>query len=239
MSIEARLRTALTEIKSAGFEPMTQLMPNRLSGWQSAIGDLPAWNETVEVIRGANLVVGDEFSITRQQMLDWVAAGLPLRIRLLLSLLWGYGAGKGRGRDAVSKIMRSPQLDSIVSAAGMSLEEGNVEGTFKSLAKIKKLGISFISKFLYFETRAADPAATRCCLIFDNRVSKNLVRLAVEAEDRWVCDAIDFVRGSSWRAYNIYWQNIRTLAVALDIAPDRLELWLYRTADQPVIEPPR
>src|SRR4051794_1109471 len=131
MSIEACIRAALTEIRAPKFDPMAHSMPNRLSGWHSVVGDLPAWNDAVEVIREADLVDGDEFAITRQQMLNWVTVGVPLRIRLLLSLLWGYGAGKGRGRYAVSEIMRSPQLDSVVSAAGMSLEEGNVAGAFK------------------------------------------------------------------------------------------------------------
>jgi hypothetical protein len=143
----------------------------------------------------------------------------------MLDMLWGYGSGKGRGRDAVFRMIKDPNLAQRLQSGRANVAAGKCQSAYNDYQAINGLGMSFITKVLYFESRAAYP--TDYLPIFDNRVADKLFRLAIDPVDDWLRDSLTCARGNDWASYETYFMNLKQLAIHLGVDLEQLEYWLF------------
>ena len=209
----------------AALTPLTQAISIQLHGWRDSLDGLQLWNEAEVELERLNLIENDAVSLSRQCLIDWVDRGLPISIRFLLEMLWGNGSENATAFEKVGAMLCHQSIDDILASAVESIDANDIKKAFSSLKKIPQLGVSFLTKALYFETRARRDNGYR--LIFDNRVSKALVALAVADEDRWITESVVAQRGNTWKGYDQYCTRMQTLATDLNVDPEQLEYWLF------------
>jgi hypothetical protein len=207
--------------------PLTQAITLKLAGWQAAIGQTAAWRQALAHAQSQGWSNGTTMTLDRQSLINTVTSGAPLEASFLLNMLWGYGTGRGRGRSAVSKMLQTPGLTTILTQARADLGAGDDRGAFLAYSSFQGMGMSFATKQLYFESRAA--RSTGYLPIFDDRVAQELFRLALDPADQWLCHALSHGRGGSWASYDAYTRNLRALAGGLSpaVTVEQLEYWLF------------
>lgn len=211
----------------AAVQPLGQTVPVVTGGWSSKIGHLPVWQAVQNYAQNQDLIQGTTLSLARQHLIDAAASGVAEDVCFLLDMLWGYGSGRGRGRAAVLKMLQDPGLSQHLVNGRSHVAAGRFQDAFDDYQAIDGLGMSFVSKVLYFESRAADP--TSYLPIFDNRVAQKLLRLSLAPSDRWLCSAITCGRGQKWSEYDSYTRKLRQLSRSLRPSVDleQLEYWLF------------
>src|SRR5690606_13596091 len=94
---------------------------------------------------------------------------------ILLTMIWGF-ADTGYGAYRTSSYLADKNEGFLIGAL-KAVQERNLKDAFLSLKEIKGLGISYMSKILYFATRAHWGENDQYALIFDIRVASGLVKL--------------------------------------------------------------
>ncbi|MDN5445102.1 MAG: hypothetical protein L0F90_06475, partial [Pseudomonadales bacterium] len=87
---------------------------------------------------------------------------------------------------------------------------------------INGLNISYISKLLYFSTRALEHSDY--CLIFDIRVARALIRLTCPAT---LVNLIEVTPSNKFEHYNQYNIQMHQLAQQHHISAEALEMYLF------------
>ena len=140
----------------------------------------------------------------------------------LLTMIWGFedtGYGTHRTNNYISK----PENSSLIKAGIDAVKNRDLKLAFFSLKKIKGLGISYISKILYFATKGA--GYREYALIFDIRVATSLIQLTTTKQ---IFEIVKISPSSKFDDYHKYNKLIHRLAHQHDIEPDAIELFLYR-----------
>jgi len=143
----------------------------------------------------------------------------------LLTMIWGY-ADTGYGNYRTNKYLVSKegidQTDSIKNAIDLA-QAYKIKEAYKTLNQIKGLSISFISKVLYFATKAADENK-EYALVFDIRVASSLIKLTTPKE---VFDIVTVYPSAKYDDYAKYNAFIHQLAKTNNLEADAIELFLF------------
>lgn len=143
----------------------------------------------------------------------------------LLTMIWGY-SDTGYGNYRTNKYLVSKegidQTGSIKSAIDLA-QAYKIKEAYKTLNQIKGLSISFISKVLYFATKAAD-ANKEYALVFDVRVASSLIELTTPKE---VFEIVSVYPSSKYDDYEKYNTLIHQLARTNHLEADAIELFLF------------
>ena len=197
----------------------------KLDGWAQVIGDTPIWKKTYGFAQSSGWIDKQVLRIDRRSLSRVAANNDDPEICFLLYMLWGYVAGSGRGYLAVAKMLQDNELTDLLLAGREHVKSLAYRDAFKTYQRIDRLGMSFLTKVIYFESRDRHLAAY--CPIFDNRVARKLVKSAIDLDDGWLCDAILCQRGEAWKSYETYCNELRRLAGHLSVELDQLEYWLF------------
>lgn len=158
-----------------------------------------------------------ELKISRENVLT----NCPLNIFIYYVIMWGYPRGmRGQANDAeifkninlISEIINKPKRN--------SLKEEDWESIRKSLSSIKGLGVSTISKLLYFRTfKFGDFNA----LILDDR----LLRVFQNGEFKEFEKLKNLKRTNAMSFYLYYLEIMHETAKEIGVSPENLEMFLF------------
>lgn len=158
-----------------------------------------------------------ELKISRENVLT----NCPLNIFIYYVIMWGYPRGmRGQANDAeifkninlISEIINKPKRN--------SLKEEDWESIRKSLSSIKGLGVSTISKLLYFRTfKFGDFNA----LILDDR----LLRVFQHGEFKEFEKLKNLKRTNAMSGYLFYLDVMHETAKELGVSPENIEMFLF------------
>jgi hypothetical protein len=149
--------------------------------WQELGGSYPWVGSAVN-----NLSAEDERRVSRGSLMDLAArAGSPYSViaarhLLVATLVWGWGkSGPFRVKEliqATNSDAGGRRLARIASTAAMDAETAYGDDLFdeRGRARLRRLGVAFGTKFLYFASFAGEPDVRP--LIYDMRVCKALRR---------------------------------------------------------------
>ena len=143
----------------------------------------------------------------------------------LLNMIWGYadtGYGNYRTNNYLVSKEGKVQTDSIKNAIDLA-QAYKIKEAYKTLNQIKGLSISFISKVLYFATKAAD-ANKEYALVFDIRVASSLIKLTTPKE---VFDIVTVYPSAKYDDYEKYIALIHQLAKTNNLEADAIEMFLF------------
>jgi hypothetical protein len=139
----------------------------------------------------------------------------------MLTMIWGF-ADNGYGTHRTNLYIGSEANLHQIEAAIKSAMNGDIQSAFKALQKIKGLGISYISKVLYFATKASNNP--NYALIFDIRVARALVMLSSPLP---YTEILEISPSGKYKAYKIYNEMMHRLAEENGISADALEMYLF------------
>lgn len=142
----------------------------------------------------------------------------------LLTMIWGF-ADTGYGRHRTNKyISNTENIDKIKNALNFicSNDRDSLKNAFKELKKIKGLGVSYLTKILYFATRAKKQ--DNYALIFDIRVATSLIKLTTPKE---LFEIVNIGPSSKFADYQKFNTLIHKLAKDNEVETDQLEMYLY------------
>jgi len=108
-----------------------------------------------------------------------------------------------------------------MQSAFMHVKEENIQQAYKILKSIKGLNISYISKLLYFSTRAL--GHSDYFLIFDIRVARSLIRLSCPPT---LVNLIDVKPSDKFEHYSQYNVQMHQLAQQHKVSAEALEMYL-------------
>jgi hypothetical protein len=162
--------------------------------------------------------------ISRQDVIDAYAAyyqgfGGVLR-PFILTMIWGF-ENTGYGPYRTEKLL-SAENDKLINSALDALKNEDLKLAYKVLMSVKGLGISYASKILYFATRALD--WKKYALIFDMRVARNMVKLALGTE---VSGILDVYPSGKFKDYSQYIQLLHSWATQMEVPAENIELFLF------------
>jgi len=139
----------------------------------------------------------------------------------LLTMIWGF-EDTGYGTFRTNNYITIPAHTERVKTALEAVRKNNIEKAFKELKHIKGLGISYLSKVLFFATKGK--GITDYCLVFDIRVARALVMLNAPA---FVNDIINVMPSDKWEDYRKYNEMIHNYASQYQVDADAIELFLF------------
>ena len=142
----------------------------------------------------------------------------------LLTMIWGF-ADTGYGTYRTNKYISNEENRNFIKNALDFInddEEGSLKKAFKELNKIKGLGVSYLTKILYFATRAK--SNENYALIFDMRVAVALIRLTTPKE---IYNIVSIEPSSKFENYSNYNSLIRNLAKNNGVESDQIEMYLF------------
>ena len=139
----------------------------------------------------------------------------------LLTMLWGF-AETGYGNYRTNLYISTPENIDLIKSAVDAARLANYERGFKLLKKIKFLGVSYITKVLYFASKAANH--TNFCLIFDIRVATSLIQLTTPRE---IYQLVDIYPSSKFQDYQAYNNLLHQIALENSLQADDVEFFLF------------
>lgn len=147
---------------------------------------------------------------------------------LLLTMIWGF-ADTGYGAYRTANYLTTDNGDLVVKAL-TAVRQKNLKDAFIFLKKINGLGISYMSKILYFATRADWGEKNQYALIFDIRVARGLVKLTAPN----LYGILEVYPSTKFKNYQRYIKLIHDNADKYGISAEALELFLFNYADDKI-----
>lgn len=142
----------------------------------------------------------------------------------LLCMIWGF-ADTGYGTHRTNNYINTDENQQIIKSAIdfiNSNEHDRLKKSFKSLNKIKGLGISYLTKVLYFATKAKQEK--NYALIFDIRVASALVKLSCPED---IYNIINVAPSNKFKDYEKFNCLLHGIAQTHNIQADQLEMYLF------------
>lgn len=174
----------------------------------------------------SHLAAFENHSIKRRTVIDsfkdYYDGKIDFSIPFGLTMIWGF-ADTGYGTYRTNSFYDSPEKHSIIENSFKFILNNNVENAYKELQKIKGLNISYISKLLYFSSKAC--SYDNYCLIYDIRVAKSLVKLSCPSE---IFEIIDIKPSNKYFHYNKYNSLIHKISKENMVSPEALEMFLFK-----------
>jgi hypothetical protein len=142
----------------------------------------------------------------------------------LLTMVWGF-ANNGYGTFRTNKYISDEQNRKIIKEAMGQIDSDKpdkLKMAFLKLASINGLGISYLTKLLYFATRAKSDKYY--ALIFDVRVARSLVRFTSPKE---IYDIINIAPSSKFIDYKNFIDLMHKQASIIEVSAEQLEMYLF------------
>lgn len=167
--------------------------------------------------------------ISRQDVIDaykayFASDDVGFMKAFLLTMVWGF-ADTGYGTYRTNKYLSDKENLKKIENALSHIRSGNhavLKNAFNELTKIKGLGISYLTKILYFATRAV--GQENYALIFDIRVATALVKFTAPKEIHQLITVLPSTKFADYEAYN---QLIHKLAKENEVSAEQLEMYLF------------
>ncbi len=140
----------------------------------------------------------------------------------LLTMVWGYGtAGYGaiRTQNCLASQANIDQIKSGIEA----MAAGDRMKSFRHLSLVKGLGISYISKLMYFAGRALK--LQQYPVILDRKVAQTLARLSLRPIE--IYSMLSISPSQTYTGYQAYCSFVHTAAASLHLQADTLEYFLF------------
>jgi hypothetical protein len=147
--------------------------------------------------------------------------GTDVMIPFLLAMVWGF-ADTGYGTHRTNNYLNNTENIEKIKQSVDAIKNHDIKKAFKTLKKIKGLGVSYITKVLYFASKAA--GFERYTLIFDIRVAKSLVQLTTPSK---IFEIVSVSPSSKYEDYEKYNNLLHRLAHEYDLEADAIELFLF------------
>ena len=138
-----------------------------------------------------------------------------------MTMIWGF-ADTGYGTYRTNKYLSLDENRRIIKYAFECIAEGNVKEAHQYLIKINGLNISYISKLLYFGTRARNQKDYT--LIFDIRVARALVKLL---DTEGIMSLLSIGPSNKYEDFERYNTLIHQWAVELEVEAENIEVFLF------------
>jgi len=162
--------------------------------WDANLSMIPEWPDLLSSM-GVN-PADHEFLLSRSLLRDAATSKrCPIKRRFLAYMVWGHGPDSNKAPSSVRRLMQQANLQKQLESAVKALEDRELNRAFHCLEDIKWLGVSYLTKVLYFEGAHLPWAGNVRPLIFDNVVASALVTLAIETQDAWISEAVLVQRG--------------------------------------------
>ncbi|MFZ4589374.1 MAG: hypothetical protein ACOYN6_00120 [Ignavibacteria bacterium] len=202
----------LAQIK--GLKPLKQEVIYNPKKWNSLENNfklLIKKHENVSVSRSGIIKSYEEYYLSKANYLK----------PFLLTMIWGFG-NIGYGNHRTNNFLNDKYNLNLIKTSLDAVKDNKVEKAFNELMRIKGLGISYVSKVLYFASKGA--RLKEHCLIFDIRVAESLVKLSTLNS---IFEIIKVYPSNKFRDYEKYNQLIHQLAKAYSLDADAIELFLF------------
>lgn len=138
-----------------------------------------------------------------------------------LTMIWGFAAN-GYGTFRTNNYLSSEENKSNIKNAFDALKANNQKDAFKYLMKIKGLSISYVSKLLYFATRALN--YKNYALIFDIRVARALVKVV---NNDGIEGLLEINPSKKYKDYINYNNLIHRWSKELNVEAENIEVFLF------------
>lgn len=178
---------------------------------------------------GIETVMDSEFTnleISRQRVIDAYSKYYNRNVDFLnpfiLTMIWGF-ANSGYGFYRTNNYIRSKDNRDLIKEGLDAVKSQDIQLGFKKLMKIKGLNISYVSKVLYFTSRAL--GHKKYPLIFDIRVARGIVALHL---DREVTSFLNVTPKNSWKEYEAYNQQMHQWANELNVPAENVEYFIFK-----------
>lgn len=142
----------------------------------------------------------------------------------MLTMVWGFadtGYGTHRTNNYISSENNRTTIKNALDYINRNGQD-SLKNAFNELKKIKGLGVSYLTKILYFATRAKNQ--DNYSLIFDIRVAASLVKLTTPKE---IFEIVTIGPSSKFKDYENYNRLIHKLAIDNQVEADQLEMYLF------------
>jgi len=205
----------------ADLNPMNQEVPFNIGPWQNN-------NLFNNNILGLFVNISDNFQdvISRENIINFFSNhNNNLLEGFLMSMIWGFGEAN-YGPSRVSKMLNiDDEVNIILNNAKVAISENGLIEAYNLIKNnIPQIGVSFISKFLYFLGRGV--SVDNYPLIFDKRVATTMVRLCGLETD--VYEIINIQPKTSAVSYKKYNDLIHNEAERINVEADQIEYFLFR-----------
>lgn len=171
----------------------------------------------------------EDKEITRQEIIDayknyFEDNSIGVMKAFLLTMVWGF-ADTGYGTHRTNNYISSEQNIFIIKNAVDFINRNDPDSlkkAFIELKKIKGLGVSYLTKVLYFATKAR--SNDNYALIFDIRVAASLIKLTTPIE---IYEIVNIGPSSKFNDYQKFNDLIHRLAKDINVEADQLEMYLF------------
>ena len=152
---------------------------------------------------------------------DYYRGGMNVLRPFLLTMIWGFD-DTGYGTYRTNQYLASKENIELIKQSMDAVQKGDIKTAFTKLLKIKGLGISYLSKVLYFASKSA--GLKDYTLIFDIRVASSLVQLTVPNE---IYEIVTVSPSSKYDNFEKYNKLLHNLAANYNVEADAIELFLF------------
>lgn len=163
--------------------------------------------------------------ISRQDIFDsyreYYTKGVSAIKPFLLTMIWGFAETGYKNYRTSAYLGTEANIASITQAIDQ-VKRKEFHKAFKLLKKIDWMGISYLSKVLYFASKGAE--INDYCLIFDIRVARALAKMMIADP---VSELLDIKPSGKWKDYERYNHLIHSAAQQLKVDADQVELFLF------------
>lgn len=139
----------------------------------------------------------------------------------MLTMVWGF-ADTGYGTHRTNSYISDSTNVLLIKKAIDAVKQNDLKSAFNDLKKIKGLGVSYITKVLYFATRGAQQS--NYALIYDIRVASALIKLTTPKE---IFEIVSINPSSKFDAYERYNSLIHNLANKYKLEAESIEMFLF------------
>jgi len=165
-----------------------------------------------------------EKTITRADVIkaykNYYKNGKDVLRPFLLTMIWGF-ADTGYGTHRTNKYIDNKPNLKLIKESLDAVKAKDIKTAFAILKKIKGLGISYISKVLYFASKALTKDYV---LIFDIRVARTLININTKKE---IADLVNIYPSDKYEDYVAYNKLMHDLAKKYKVDADVIELFLF------------
>lgn len=139
----------------------------------------------------------------------------------MLTMIWGF-ADTGYGTHRTNKYVSNPENIIFIKNAVDAVLQNDLKTAFYELKKVAGLGVSYITKVLYFATRGANHS--QYALIYDIRVATALIQLTTPKE---IVELVSINPSSKFKDYEKYNALIHKLATINNLEAEAIEMFLF------------
>lgn len=163
--------------------------------------------------------------ITRADVIQafktYYKGGNDVMTPFLLTMIWGF-SDTGYGTHRTNNYISNPDNIKLIKDGIDAVQSNDYKTAFKILKQIKGLGVSYLTKVLYFASKGA--GLKNYGLIYDIRVASSLIQLTTPKE---IVEIVTVHPSSKYNDYLKYNTLVHGLANKYNVEADSIELFLF------------